>query len=98
MSKASSTSSSTGGVHDSHDSKANSKANSKTDSKTDSKSSSSSVGSSATDNVGGTGTFEKLIDELKAVNQQAMVQDIRLRALTTELSSERKAASERVNG
>ncbi|MCK1710442.1 MULTISPECIES: hypothetical protein [unclassified Bradyrhizobium] len=94
MAKASSTSSSTGGVHDSHDSKANSK----TDSKTDSKSSSSSVGSSATDNVGGTGTFEKLIDELKAVNQQAMVQDIRLRALTTELSSERKAASERVNG
>lgn len=94
MTKASSTSSSTGGVHDSHDSKANSK----TDSKTDSKSSSSSVGSSATDNVGGTGTFEKLIDDLKAVNQQAMVQDIKLRALTTELSSERKAASERVNG
>ncbi|UPK34215.1 hypothetical protein IVB18_39715 [Bradyrhizobium sp. 186] len=94
MTKASSTSSSTGGVHDSHDSKANSK----TDSKTDSKSSSSSVGSSAADDVGGTGTFEKLIDELKAVNQQAMVQDIRLRALTTELSSERKAASERVNG
>lgn len=94
MTKASSTSSSTGGAHDSHDSKANSK----TDSKTDSKSASSSVGSSAADNVGGTGTFEKLIDELKAVNQQAMVQDIRLRALTTELSSERKAASERVNG
>lgn len=94
MTKTSSTSPSTGGVHDSHDSKANSK----TDSKTDTKSSSSSVGSSATDNVGGTGTFEKLIDDLKAVNQQAMVQDIRLRALTTELSSERKAASERVNG
>ncbi|MCK1527407.1 hypothetical protein IVB15_06530 [Bradyrhizobium sp. 182] len=92
MTKTSSTSSSTGGTHDTHDSKANSK----TDSKTDSKSASS--GSSAADNVGGTGTFEKLIDELKAVNQQAMVQDIRLRALTTELSSERKAASERVNG
>ncbi|MCK1733198.1 hypothetical protein IVA79_04295 [Bradyrhizobium sp. 138] len=94
MTKTSSTSTSTGGAHDTHDSKANNK----TDNKTDSKSASPGVGSSATDDVGGTGTFEKLIDELKAVNKQAMVQDIRLRALTTELSSERKAASERVNG
>ncbi|MCK1269754.1 hypothetical protein ABIB75_007648 [Bradyrhizobium sp. GM2.2] len=94
MTKTSSTSPSTGGVHDSHDSKNASK----TDNKTDTKSAGPGVGNSATDNVGGTGTFEKLIDELKAVNQQAMVQDIKLRALTTELSSERKAASERVNG
>lgn len=98
MTKTSSTSPSTGGVHDSHDSKNDSKNASKTDNKTDTKSAGPGVGSSSTDNVGGTGTFEKLIDELKAVNQQAMVQDIRLRALTTELSSERKAASERVNG
>ncbi|MCK1341104.1 MULTISPECIES: hypothetical protein [unclassified Bradyrhizobium] len=94
MTKTSSTSPSTGGVHDSHDSKTDGK----TASKTDTKSAGPGVGNSATDNVGGTGTFEKLIDELKAVNQQAMVQDIKLRALTTELSSERKAASERVNG
>ena len=50
------------------------------------------------DKVGGAATFEALIAELKAVNQEAMVQDIRLRSLSTELSSERKAASERVNG
>ncbi|MCP3460795.1 MULTISPECIES: hypothetical protein [unclassified Bradyrhizobium] len=50
------------------------------------------------DQVGGAATFEALIAQLKAVNQQAMVQDMRLRALSTELSSERKAASERASG
>ncbi|WP_156944176.1 hypothetical protein [Bradyrhizobium sp. Ec3.3] len=50
------------------------------------------------DSVGSAATFEALIAQLKAVNQQAMVQDMRLRALSTELSSEKKAASERASG
>ncbi|GLR89688.1 hypothetical protein [Bradyrhizobium iriomotense] len=57
-----------------------------------------SGGATVAEKVGGAATFEALIAELKAVNQQAMMQDIRLRSLSTELSSERKAASERVNG
>lgn len=94
MTKASATSSSTGGGHASNDSKVDSKpAGSGGGSTT-----SISGGGAVVDKVGGAATFEALIADLKLVNQQAMVQDIRLRALSTELSSERKAASERVNG
>lgn len=50
------------------------------------------------DSVGSAATFEALIAQLKAVNQQAMVQDMRLRTLSAELSSEKKAAAERASG
>ncbi|MGY4281023.1 hypothetical protein ACVWXO_000243 [Bradyrhizobium sp. LM2.7] len=96
MTKASATSSSTGGGHASNDSKVDSKpAGSGGGSAA---STTASGGGAVVDKVGGAATFEALIADLKLVNQQAMVQDIRLRALSTELSSERKAASERVNG
>jgi hypothetical protein len=96
MTKASATSSSTGGGHDSNDSKVDSKLAGSGGGSAAS-TTASGVGAAA-DKVGGAATFEALIADLKLVNQQAMVQDIRLRALSTELSSERKAASERVNG
>lgn len=60
--------------------------------------SAASGAASALDTVGNAATFEALIAQLKAVNQQAMVQDMRLRALSTELSSEKKAAAERASG
>lgn len=97
--------SSHGGGHDLDESKAENKpANDKSkdaakDSSDASRASTAGSGAGAVvDKVGGAATFETLITELKAVNQQAMVQDMRLRSLSTELSSERKAASERVNG
>ncbi|OKO83961.1 hypothetical protein [Bradyrhizobium sp. NAS96.2] len=84
-------------------------ADTKTDNKADNKASGSGGGgttaSTATsgagaviDQAGGAATYEALIAQLKAVSLQSMVQDMRLRALSTELSSEKKAASERANG
>lgn len=97
--------SSHGGGHDLDESKVDNKsANDKSkdaarDSSNASRGSAAASGAGAViDKVGGAATFEALIAELKAVNQEAMVQDMRLRSLSTELSSERKAASERVNG
>lgn len=95
MTKASSTSSSTGSTHDANDSKADNKS---TGSSGSTASTAASGAGTALEKVGGAATFETLIAELKAVSLQAMVQDIRLRSLSTELSSERKVASERVNG
>ncbi|WOH80253.1 hypothetical protein RX327_31240 [Bradyrhizobium sp. BEA-2-5] len=50
------------------------------------------------DQAGAAGTYEAVIAQLKAVSLQTMVQDMRLRTLSTELASEKKAASERANG
>lgn len=92
--------SSHGGGHDLDESKVDNKSkDAARDSSNASRGSAAASGAGAViDKVGGAATFEALIAELKAVNQEAMVQDMRLRSLSTELSSERKAASERVNG
>lgn len=97
MTKTSATNSSNGSVgHDQNDSKTDNKSTGSGGSST--ASTAASGAGTALEKVGGAATFEGLIAELKAVSLQAMVQDIRLRSLSTELSSERKAASERVNG
>ncbi|WP_445219701.1 hypothetical protein ACKWRH_05930 [Bradyrhizobium sp. Pa8] len=88
--------SSSGGSHDYDDSKVDKKPAGSGGGTT--VSTTASGAGSVVDQVGGAATFEALIAQLKTVNQEAMAQDIRLRALSTELSSERKAASERVNG